>query len=166
MGFRPARKVGGAKREKKVQVSVGRAMAKGGKNRREQKAGRPRRVAKKPAKGKRGDNRRTPDLGLLDTELLGDHSGREPPGPIPNPEVKPPSADDSAALCRAKVGNRQAPHPSPRPKALGFFLPAGRRPVKPGGIAIPWKSSNKTQIIGVCLLLTIARIWYNGFLTY
>ena len=59
------------------------------------------------------------------TELLGDHSGREPPGPIPNPEVKPPSADDSAAACRAKVGNRQAPYPSPRPQALGFFFASG-----------------------------------------
>ena len=97
-GRRPAREVSGAKREKKVQVSVGRARAQGGKNRWKQTAGRPRRVAKKPAKGKRGDNRRPWDFGRLDTELLGDHSGREPPGPIPNPEVKPPSADDSAAL--------------------------------------------------------------------
>ena len=44
--------------------------------------------------------------------LLGDNGGRAPPGPIPNPEVKPPSADDSAAVCRAKVGNRQAPYPT------------------------------------------------------
>jgi hypothetical protein len=44
------------------------------------------------------------------TRLLGDHSGREPPDPIPNSEVKPPSADDSVAVCHAKVGNRQAPY--------------------------------------------------------
>ena len=42
------------------------------------------------------------------TSLLGDHSEREPPDPIPNSEVKPLSADDSVALCHAKVGNRQA----------------------------------------------------------
>ena len=42
------------------------------------------------------------------TSLLGDHSEREPPDPIPNSEVKPLSANDSVALCHAKVGNRQA----------------------------------------------------------
>ena len=42
------------------------------------------------------------------TSLLGDHSEREPPDPIPNSEVKPLSADDSVALCHAKVGNCQA----------------------------------------------------------
>ena len=30
--------------------------------------------------------------------LLGDHSEREPPDPIPNSEVKPLSADDSVDL--------------------------------------------------------------------
>jgi hypothetical protein len=57
----------------------------------------------------------------FDTELLGDHSEREPPDPIPNSEVKPFSADDSVAVCHVKVGNRQAPYPNPRPKRLGFF---------------------------------------------
>ena len=42
------------------------------------------------------------------TSLLGDHSEREPPDPIPNSEVKPLSADDSVAVCHAKVGNCQA----------------------------------------------------------
>jgi hypothetical protein len=42
------------------------------------------------------------------TSLLGDHSEREPPDPIPNSEVKPFSADDSVAVCHAKVGNCQA----------------------------------------------------------
>ncbi len=42
------------------------------------------------------------------TSLLGDHSEREPPDPIPNSEVKPLSADDSVALCHVKVGNCQA----------------------------------------------------------
>ena len=44
------------------------------------------------------------------TSLLGDHSEREPPDPIPNSEVKPLSADDSVAVCHAKVGNCQAPN--------------------------------------------------------
>ncbi len=60
------------------------------------------------------------------TSLLGDHSEREPPDPIPNSEVKPLSADDSAAVCRAKVGNRQAPNPSPSLDPLGFFMPGHR----------------------------------------
>ena len=42
------------------------------------------------------------------TSLLGDHSKREPPDPIPNSEVKPLSADDSVAVCHVKVGHRQA----------------------------------------------------------
>ena len=42
------------------------------------------------------------------TSLLGDHSEREPPDPISNSEVKPFSADDSVAVCHAKVGNCQA----------------------------------------------------------
>jgi hypothetical protein len=46
--------------------------------------------------------------------LPGGHSGREPPDPMPNSEVKPPSADDSAGLPRAKVGHRQASIPKAR----------------------------------------------------
>ena len=42
------------------------------------------------------------------TSLLGEHSKREPPDPIPNSEVKPLYADDSVAGCHVKVGNRQA----------------------------------------------------------
>ena len=45
---------------------------------------------------------------LIHTSLLGDHSEREPPDPISNSEVKPLSADDSVAVCHAKVGNCQA----------------------------------------------------------
>ena len=56
------------------------------------------------------------------TSLLGDHSEREPPDPIPNSEVKPFSADDSVAVCHAKVGNRQALKPQPKLKQLGFFF--------------------------------------------
>jgi hypothetical protein len=57
------------------------------------------------------------------TGLLGDHSEREPPDPIPNSEVKPLSADDSVAGCHAKVGNRQALYTQkPRPARPGFFF--------------------------------------------
>ena len=56
------------------------------------------------------------------TSLLGDHSEREPPDPIPNSEVKPLSADDSVAVCHAKVGNCQALKTKPNPNRLGFFL--------------------------------------------
>ena len=57
------------------------------------------------------------------TSLLGEHSKREPPDPIPNSEVKPLSADDSVAVCHAKVGNCQALKLKPKPLRLGFFLP-------------------------------------------
>ena len=56
------------------------------------------------------------------TSLLGDHSEREPPDPIPNSEVKPLSADDSVAVCHAKVGNCQALITKPKLLCLGFFL--------------------------------------------
>jgi hypothetical protein len=36
--------------------------------------------------------------------------------------VKPLSADDSVAVCHAKVGNCQALNTKPRTKPLGFFL--------------------------------------------
>ena len=42
----------------------------------------------------------------------GDQSGVEPPGPIPNPEVKRPSADDSGTTGPVKVGRRQVNAPS------------------------------------------------------
>ena len=48
------------------------------------------------------------------TSLLGEHSKREPPDPIPNSEVKPLSADDSVAGCHVKVGHRQALKLKPR----------------------------------------------------
>ena len=60
---------------------------------------------------------------LIRTSLLGDHSEREPPDPIPNSEVKPFSADDSVAVCHAKVGNRQALRTQPKLiNSLGFFF--------------------------------------------
>jgi hypothetical protein len=60
--------------------------------------------------------------------LLGDHSEREPPDPIPNSEVKPFSADDSVALCHVKVGNRQALKPKTQAStAWVFFCPTKGR---------------------------------------
>ena len=56
------------------------------------------------------------------TSLLGDHSEREPPDPIPNSEVKPLSADDSVAVCHAKVGNRQALNSKAQAFMLGLFF--------------------------------------------
>ena len=40
--------------------------------------------------------------------ILGSHSGGVIPVPIPNTEVKPSNADDTAALSGGKVGRRQA----------------------------------------------------------
>jgi hypothetical protein len=61
------------------------------------------------------------------TELLGDHSEREPPDPISNSEVKPLSADDSVAVCHVKVGNCQALNTQTQGlNPLGFFMPENR----------------------------------------
>src|SRR5580658_4754031 len=56
--------------------------------------------------------------------LPGGHSEREPPDPIPNSEVKTPSADGSVAASHARVGHCQAPH-AEKPqygRYWGFFL--------------------------------------------
>ena len=63
---------------------------------------------------------------IVETSLLGEHSEREPPDPIPNSEVKPLSADDSVAGCHVKVGHRQALRTQPRLiNSLGFFCQKG-----------------------------------------
>jgi hypothetical protein len=41
--------------------------------------------------------------------LPDDHSGLEPPDPIPNSAVKQTSADGSVASAHVRVGHRQAP---------------------------------------------------------
>jgi hypothetical protein len=46
----------------------------------------------------------TPGVNLGIIECSDHHTGGETPGPIPNPEVKPPRADDSLAPSEAKVG--------------------------------------------------------------
>jgi hypothetical protein len=58
------------------------------------------------------------------TSLPGDHSERGPPDPIPNSAVKPLSANDSVAVCHAKVGNRQAliANPIQVKPSVGFFF--------------------------------------------
>ena len=56
------------------------------------------------------------------TSLLGEHSEREPPDPIPNSEVKPLCADDSVAGCHVKVGHRQALITKARLFLTGLFL--------------------------------------------
>ena len=50
----------------------------------------------------------------------GDHSAVEPPGPIPNPEVKHCSADGSAAIGRVRVGRCQFISP-PSSEGGDFF---------------------------------------------
>ena len=40
--------------------------------------------------------------------MLGDNGGGVTPVPIPNTEVKPSNADDTASLRGGKVGRRQA----------------------------------------------------------
>ena len=51
---------------------------------------------------------RDPVLGVRKTGLpSGGHSAVEPPGPIPNPEVKRRSADGSGTIGPVRVGRRQ-----------------------------------------------------------
>ena len=45
---------------------------------------------------------------LIAQSLLGDHSGLDPPDPIPNSEVKQISADGSVGSPHVRVGHRQA----------------------------------------------------------
>ena len=52
----------------------------------------------------------------------GDHSAVEPPGPIPNPEVKRCRADGSGALGPARVGRRQVFARHLREKVPGTFF--------------------------------------------
>ena len=53
--------------------------------------------------------------------LPGGNSGREPPDPIPNSEVKTSSADGSVGLSHARVGHRQAlKNKTPGRKTGGF----------------------------------------------
>ena len=54
--------------------------------------------------------------------LPGGNSGREPPDPIPNSEVKTSSADGSVGLSHARVGHRQALNAKPPVVRPGVFL--------------------------------------------
>ena len=61
----------------------------------------------------------------------GDQSVVEPPGPIPNPEVKRRSADGSETIGLVRVGRRQV---YARPRAIGaglFFCAGGRAGFQP-----------------------------------
>ncbi len=54
--------------------------------------------------------------------LPGGHSGREPPDPIPNSEVKTPSADGSVGSPHVRVGHCQALNTKPPiSKEVGGF---------------------------------------------
>src|SRR5689334_18666437 len=53
--------------------------------------------------------------------LPGGNSGREPPDPIPNSEVKTSSADGSVGLSHARVGHRQAFNAKPPVLRPGVF---------------------------------------------
>ena len=55
-------------------------------------------------------------------DLPGGHSGREPPDPIPNSEVKTSSADGSVGSPHVRVGHRQDLINGAAPNGSGFFL--------------------------------------------
>ncbi len=56
------------------------------------------------------------------TVLPGDNSGREPPDPISNSEVKTSSADDSLGFPHAKVGHCQAFNKTKAHRKVGLFF--------------------------------------------
>ena len=93
--------------------------------------------------GRQPDNRITGTLTHCPCSRLGGHSDRETPGPIPNPEAKPDSADGTAPArvresrtppsTHVKPGPRGTP-PRSTPLGAGSFLPA------PGTSSIePWR---------------------------
>ena len=57
--------------------------------------------------------------------LSGDHSEVEPPGPIPNPEVKRFSANGSETIGLVRVGRRQVYAPHFGNKVRGSFFVRG-----------------------------------------
>ena len=65
-------------------------------------------------------------------DLPGGHSGREPPDPIPNSEVKTSSADGSVGSPHVRVGHRQVLMTIPPAFGLGgFFVSLDSGHVKP-----------------------------------
>src|SRR5687767_9094400 len=57
----------------------------------------------------------------LATSFPGGHSGREPPDPIPNSEVKTLCADGSLAVGQVRVGHCQDPKQNPPTETSGGF---------------------------------------------
>ena len=60
-------------------------------------------------------------IGGAGDSFPGGHSGREPPDPIPNSEVKTLCADGSVAVGHVRVGHCQDPIQSPRRRRRGLF---------------------------------------------
>ncbi len=56
------------------------------------------------------------------TSFPGGHSGREPPDPIPNSEVKTLCADGSLAVGQVRVGHRQDSKANPPTETSGGFF--------------------------------------------
>jgi hypothetical protein len=64
-------------------------------------------------------------IGGAGDSFPGGHSGREPPDPIPNSEVKTLCADGSLAVGQVRVGHCQDPMRTPRRRRRGvYFWPA------------------------------------------
>ena len=61
-------------------------------------------------------------IGGAGDSFPGGHSGREPPDPIPNSEVKTLCADGSLAVGQVRVGHCQDPIETPRRRRRGVFL--------------------------------------------
>ena len=75
--------------------------------------------------------------GIERPTLVGGHGRGGTPGPIPNPEVKPPSADGTAGQARGRAGRRR-PATGIRqegevPGGLPLLAFPGPRPARGGG---------------------------------
>lgn len=78
----------------------------------------------------------------------GDHSRVEPPGPVPNPEVKHPCADGSWTIGPVRVGRCQVICPHSANAECGLFL-CPNSSAKSVGRRVAESEDNK-KIAGVC----------------
>ena len=69
----------------------------------------------------------------------GDQSAVEPPGPIPNPEVKRRSANGSETIGLVRVGRRQV-YARPRAIGAGHFFLRPRGPGTPRAMRVRFRS--------------------------
>ena len=100
--------------------------------------------------GRQPDNRITGTLTHCPCSRLGGHSDRETPGPIPNPEAKPDSADGTAP---ARVRESRTPpstHHTFGPRGAPQGAPPGAEPVAALKTTPPRRNPSRGRIVPAC----------------